>query len=169
MIGLLRGTVKLENHSVEWEKNAADTIKILKEIFKDKAVDIQHVGSTSVTGLKAKPIIDIVVGVKSFEEIYDFIPELEKNGIVFRQQSDDHLFFVCGDMDKEIRTHHIHVAIYKGKKWDEYIKFRDTLNNNTEIRKEYEDLKVKLASDHADDRESYTAMKAEFIQKNCNL
>lgn len=169
MIGLTTGIVKLEDHSVEWDKNAAETIEMLKKVFGDKAVDIQHIGSTSVKGLKAKPIVDIGVGVRSFDDVYPLMPVLEKHGVMYRIDHGDQLFFSCGDFERNIRTHHIHVVIYNGERWNEFIKFRETLTNNPEIRKQYEDLKVRLLREYADNREKYTAMKAEFIQKNCKL
>lgn len=65
MIGLKRGTVKLWPHQRLWEDVAADMIVLLKLLLNDGAVDIQHVGSTSIQSICAKPIIDIVVGVNS--------------------------------------------------------------------------------------------------------
>ncbi len=80
MIGLKRNIVKLYPHSNEWGKVAEVTIKDLKDIFLDKAINIQHVGSTSIKEIKAKPIIDIVVGVKSFEDVDNLIETLEDKG-----------------------------------------------------------------------------------------
>lgn len=67
MIGLKRGTVQLQNHQKEWEENAAETINTLRDILGDAAYDIQHIGSTSIRHIKAKPIIDIAVSVNDFE------------------------------------------------------------------------------------------------------
>ena len=83
MIGLKRGTVQLEKHSIEWEENAKKTIEKLMDIFDGKAVDIQHIGSTSVKDLKAQPI-DIVVGVKSFYDVLEVIPLLKSNGFIHK-------------------------------------------------------------------------------------
>ncbi|WP_291579739.1 GrpB family protein [Clostridium sp. UBA6640] len=171
MIGLLRGTVLLEPHSIQWEENAKETIEILKKLFGDKATDIQHVGSTAVIGLKAKPIIDIAVGVQCFKDVFDLIPLLEENDFIYRdifkdeKGNENHLLFCCGDFDNNIRTHHIHIVIHNDNEWNNYIKFRDTLNENIDIRKQYEDLKVKLSKEFGSDREKYTAMKADFIHK----
>ncbi|NNU78482.1 GrpB family protein [Clostridium estertheticum] len=167
MIGLKRGTVQLENHSIEWEENAKKTIEKLMDIFNGKAVDIQHIGSTAVKDLKAKPIIDIVVGVKSFYDVLEVIPVLKNNGFIHKSLNDNekHMFFFSGDYEKDIRTHHIHANIYGDDEWNNYIKFRDTLNKNQGIRKEYEDLKLNLLKKFPDDRDKYTEMKANFIKK----
>ena len=68
-LGLKRGTVQLEPHDKQWDEAAIQTIKKLKSILGDDAVDIQHIGSTAIPAIKAKPIIDIVVGVTDFEKI----------------------------------------------------------------------------------------------------
>lgn len=68
MIGLKRGTVALFDHEKEWEIEAQNTISRLKNILGDVAKDIQHIGSTSILSIKAKPIIDIVVAVDDFNE-----------------------------------------------------------------------------------------------------
>ena len=68
-LGLKRGTVQLEPHDKQWDEAAIQTIKKLKSILGDDAVDIQHIGSTAIPAIKAKPIIDIAVGVTDFEKI----------------------------------------------------------------------------------------------------
>ena len=84
MIGLKRGTVELYSHQVMWEEVAAKTILLLKALLNDVAIDVQHVGSTAVKNICAKPIIDIVVGVHALENIKPYIGLLEENGIIFR-------------------------------------------------------------------------------------
>lgn len=69
-IGLQRGAVAVEAHKAEWEAAAKKTIELLKSILKNDAVDIRHVGSTAVKSICAKPIIDIAVGVRSFDDIF---------------------------------------------------------------------------------------------------
>lgn len=165
MIGLKRNIVKLYPHSDEWGKVAEATIKNLKDIFSDKAVDVQHVGSTSINGIKAKPIIDIAVGVKSFEDVDNIIETLEDNGFIHVVDNDDERqrFFSSGDFDADTRTHHIHVVIFGDKEWCDYIKFRDTLNNDVSKRRAYEELKLNLEKKYPNNRYEYTEAKADFI------
>lgn len=72
-LGLKRGTVQLEPHDKQWDEIAIQTIKTLKSILGDDAIDIQHIGSTAIPAIKAKPIIDIAVGVTDFENMINKI------------------------------------------------------------------------------------------------
>lgn len=88
MIGLERGKVALCRHLPEWDEEATRTIKVLKEILGDVAIEIEHVGSTSIKNIKAKPIIDIAVAVKNFSDIIRFNPKLEEHGFYYRYAKD---------------------------------------------------------------------------------
>ena len=77
-MGLKVGTVTLEEYNSNWNKMFEEEKENLKKIFNDLAIEIEHIGSTSVEGLSAKPIIDIAIGVKDlndFESIKDFFRE----------------------------------------------------------------------------------------------
>ncbi len=162
--GLKRGTVKLSPHQEQWDKTAKDTILTLKALLGSVAIDIQHIGSTAIHGIYAKPIIDIAVGIDNLDSIKPYIELLEQNGIMFRNEDvPGQLLFVIGDDKSNIRTHHIHVVIWNSTEWHNYINFRDYLNPFPEQAKVYENLKIKLASNFADDRRSYTAGKQELI------
>ena len=165
-IGLKRGTVKLCPHDPEWEDEAQKTIVFLAPLFGAAAVDIQHVGSTSVRGIRAKPILDIAVAAPDMEAVRERIPVLEAAGVRFR--GEDHpgqLLFVMGDFENEIRTHHIHVVPADSRAWRDYLAFRDRLNARPELAAEYDRLKGELAERYAADRGSYTAGKAAFIAR----
>lgn len=168
MIGLPRGTVELCNHETEWEENAAYTIRKLKQIFGAAASDIQHVGSTSIVRIKAKPIIDIVVAVRSFEDVTPLVPVLEANGFLRRHwETADQLLFACGDYSRPagIQTHFIHVVKTASPEWRDYINFRDYLNAKPAVAKEYETLKVELAGKYKNGpgRKKYLEGKRSFI------
>jgi GrpB-like predicted nucleotidyltransferase (UPF0157 family) len=166
MIGLKRGTVELLPHQPLWEDVAAKTIILLKSLLNDVAIDIQHVGSTSIQNVCAKPIIDIAVGVKTLDSIKPYIELLGKNGIIFRKEAvKEQLLFVMGDFEKEFFTHHIHVVKWNSVDWNNYINFRDYLNAFPECAKEYDDLKKILALEFANNRGNYTAGKHELIEK----
>ena len=77
-LGLKRGTVQLEPHDKQWDDVAVQTIKTLKSILGDDAIDIQHIGSTAIPAIKAKPIIDIAVGVTDFEKIMSHNEQIRK-------------------------------------------------------------------------------------------
>lgn len=137
---------------------------MLKEVLGKDALDIQHIGSTSIASISAKPIIDIAVGVNDLTLIQKHNDELEQREIYFRGSDiDGQLLYVMGDFEKDIRTHHIHVVIRNGKEWNDYVNFRDSLNNNPNVASQYQKLKEELESKYANDRNAYTQGKQEMI------
>lgn len=169
MIGLKRGTVQLFDHEKEWELEAQRTIERLWKILGSTAKDIQHVGSTSIISIKAKPIIDIAVAVDDFKEILALEDELKNVGFYYRPSKiDNQLLFACGslyDGTGDLQTHFIHVVITNSTEWQDYVNFRNYLNKTPEAAKAYEDLKVSLAAAAPIDagREKYLAGKHNLI------
>lgn len=150
MLGLKRGTVQLCEHKKAWEIEARNTILQLKEILGAVIKDIQHVGSTSIPAIKAKPIIDIAIAVDSFEDVLQFEEELKKQGFYYRPKVDlgEQLLFASGsyyDGTGDFQTHFIHIVKTGSMDWRNYINFRDYLNSTPSAAKAYEDLKVSLA------------------------
>ena len=165
-IGMKRGTVYLEPHQSGWERAAEETILTLKSILGSIAADIQHIGSTSIKTISAKPIIDIAVAVNDFDGILSMREELRQNGIIYRfEESPGQLLFVMGDFAKDTRSHHIHVVLYGSDEWNNYINFRDYLNTHIAAAKEYESVKLRLAKQYPDDRIAYTDGKQEVIDR----
>ena len=166
-LGLKRGTVELYDHDILWEENAYKTIELLKNIFGNNAIDIQHIGSTAIKTIKAKPIIDIVVGINDFNVVENIFGELNNNGIIHRPNNDmdEYKLFVMGDFEKDIRTHHIHVVKYNNVEWNNQINFRDYLNNNYNEAKNYENLKIKVMEKNKNNRAEYTKNKEEYLLK----
>lgn len=164
-IGLRIGTVAVEQHNIEWKTSAQELIDNLKNILKDDIIDAQHIGSTSIKSICAKPIIDIVVGVSDFDKIMQHNEELLRNGIVYRREDHpgQHLY-VCGDLENDIQTHYIHVVIFESKAWNNYLNMRDYLNSHEEDAKKYSDLKKQLAKEYPEDRIAYTNSKSAFIE-----
>lgn len=164
MLGLKRGTVALFPHDPEWETEAGKTVRLLRGIFGEAAVDIRHVGSTAVQGIRAKPILDLAVGVRDPAAVDALVPALAACGIIDRgEERPGERLFVIGTED--VRTHHIHVVLYDSVPWKKYILFRDYLNTHPEKAAEYDKLKGELAESFPEDRASYTAGKAAFIAR----
>ena len=162
MIGLKRGTVKLVPHQKEWSENAKNIVRLLKLILGDTSLDIQHIGSTSIFSIHAKPIIDIAVAVHEVNDILPSVEVLKQHNIIFRgEYVAGQVLFVMGDDD--IRTHHIHIVKRNGTEWNNYINFRDYLNTYPEKAVLYDICKQKLAVQFPNDRKSYTAGKEEMI------
>lgn len=162
-MGLQNNLVILNSHNLEWQKAYEVEKLILKAIFSDSAVKIEHVGSTALDGISAKPIIDIAVGVKTLDLSENLIKRLEEIGYerIPEHGDIDRIFFAKGN--NKNRTHHLHVELYDGVSWNNHILFRDYLNSNKEKLKEYEVLKKELAIKYYNDRDKYTAGKASFI------
>lgn len=112
MLGLKRGTVQLCEHEQAWEIEAQNTILRLKEILGAVIKDIQHVGSTSIPSIKAKPIIDIAIAIDDFEDVLLLEEELKKQGFYYRPKVDlgEQLLFASGsyyDGTGDLQTHFI--------------------------------------------------------------
>lgn len=167
MIGLKRDTVELHKHDKGWELEAGRTINRLQQILGVIAQDIQHVGSTSIPTIKAKPIIDIAVAVDNFDEVLEMEEELANEGFYYRPNvNENQLLFACGSYYEgsgDLQTHFIHVVLIDSMEWINYINFRDYLNNKPDVAKAYEDLKSSLAVNAPQKREQYLNGKAEFI------
>lgn len=172
LLGLERGAVRLYEHEKEWEIEAQNTIIRLKEILGPIIKDIQHIGSTSIKSIKAKPIIDIAVAVDSFDDILKFEYKLKNAGFYFRPNAQaslrGQLLFACGsyyDGTGDLQTHFIHIVLTDSMDWKNYINFRDYLNSNPDTAKEYENLKMQLANALPNDtgRDKYLNGKHDFI------
>ena len=130
----------------------------------DSAVDIQHIGSTAIPLIHAKPILDIVVGVRKLNDIQPYMETLRSAGVVFRGEDvPGQLLFVRGDFNEDTRTHHIHVVRWNGTEWNNYINFRDYLNAFPEKAQLYDVCKQRLAVRFPDDRKRYTSGKKELM------
>ncbi len=165
-IGLKRKTVMLMPHQEAWERNAESIITLLRQILGDAATDIQHIGSTAILTIHAKPIIDIAVGVSKIEDIVPYIALLEQHGIIDRGEDiAGQRLFAMGDFENDTRTHHIHVVPYGCAAWRHYINFRDYLNAYPDKAALYDKRKQELAQQFADDRKHYTEGKQELINQ----
>lgn len=168
-LGLKRNIVELVEHDPQWEKIAFQTIQQLWRIFGSAAKDIQHIGSTSIQNIKAKPIIDIAVAINDFSEVESLFYELENNGFSNRGWfSDQHIIFTIGKdipPDDRITTHNIHIVKIDSAGWLDHINFRDYLNAHPHAAKDYETLKIKLAYKYPYDegRKKYGDGKSDFI------
>lgn len=166
MLGLKRGMVQLVEHQESWHELASEAIARIEEILCDVAIDIQHIGSTAICGIHAKPIIDIAVGVIKIDDVKPYIDALQQGGIVYRKQDvDGQMLFVMGDFANDFRTHHIHVVEWNSVDWNHYINFRDYLNAFSEKAKIYDALKCSLAEQFSENRGNYTSGKHELIDQ----
>ncbi len=164
MEGVLRHKVRLLPHNEAWEKEYEIVKEEILAAWGDIVIDIQHIGSTSIRGIYAKPILDVAVVVKSFEEMkpealvylgYEYKgPDLPDEG--------RHLFILRDERDYSLR--HIHCYEPDNGDFLDCVDFRDYMNTHPEEAKAYSDLKLELEKQHAEDRVSYGNGKHEFIQ-----
>lgn len=164
-MGLKVGEVRLEKWNPRWREDFEIEKQNLLKIFGLLALDIQHIGSTSVDQLDAKPIIDIAVGLENlseFEKVRKIFDQLPQYSIKIDNDSGEILIRKGPENN---RTHFIHVMESKGQRMKDSLKFRDTLRSSPQIRDEYCKLKYLLAGQYPNDRESYTANKSTFIKQ----
>ncbi|HUB42666.1 MAG TPA: GrpB family protein [Streptosporangiaceae bacterium] len=129
---------------------------------------VEHVGSTAVPGLAAKPIIDLMASVDDPDNVVaDAGEKLAADGWCYVPPELDHRpwrrFFVEPDATGQRRIAHLHVIQAGHPRWSEQITFRDALRHDDQLASRYGDLKRMLAAQHADDREAYTDAKTKFI------
>jgi GrpB-like predicted nucleotidyltransferase (UPF0157 family) len=166
MIGLKRNTVKVVDHDPRWAMVALDACHAVRSACDELIVDVQHVGSTAVADLPAKPVLDIAAAVVTFDAIPEIIRGLNRLGYLYRGDHGDaggHLFVV--ESSPNIRTVHLHIVEHSGSQWRNYVLFRDLLRHRPAIRKRYAVLKRDIASICRDDRQLYAALKADFIRR----
>lgn len=162
-MGLKVGTVRLEDYNPEWKNSFEVEKNNLINIFKEIALKIEHVGSTSIEGLSAKPIIDMMVIIKRFSDFENVRSYFEKEPYSIKLDSpEDEILIRKGDESN--RTHFIHVVELGSDRQINTLLFRDYLRENKDALLEYEMLKKELAIKYADDRKMYTASKNDFIQ-----
>ncbi|MBW4486938.1 MAG: GrpB family protein [Trichocoleus desertorum ATA4-8-CV12] len=144
----------------------AEKAKLQKVLDTELVVSIEHIGSTAVLGLAAKPIIDLMVVIRSLNVAKQAVPLLEKLDYVYWHDNPDsnRLFFVKGLPPYDLqRTHHIHMVEAESKFCERSL-FRDYLRIHLDEAKRYEALKRDLAVRFRSDREGYTNGKSEYIQ-----
>ncbi|WP_369903064.1 GrpB family protein [Bacillus manliponensis] len=157
--------VVIKAYTEKWSRQFQEESVLFKKIVGDQAIAIEHIGSTSVQGLGAKPILDMMIGVRDLEEVQRFIEPLEKIGYehVVHKEFPNRRFFRKGAW--RAGTHHLHIYTYGSEEWVNNLLFRDYLRVHPTVRQQYEILKKELAETYKFDRVAYTNAKAPFIKK----
>lgn len=140
--------------------------KVLESILKNNCMEVHHIGSTAIKTIKAKPTLDILCVVHTLDRLDAFKYEFEKFGLKWMGENGikDRLFFVRFAKDGITHMSHIHIFEKSNPLIADHLDFRDYLNAEDEIAKEYEELKVNLCENYSDNPELYTAGKNEFIK-----
>lgn len=164
----------IENYSSEWPKKYKLEAEKIKILLGDGVKDIQHIGSTSISGAISKPLIDIGVLVGSIDDIDSFVKKLELIGYSYKpdMSSVERIFFRKGNPVE----YHLSVACPKHTFWNRQINFRDYLRKHPGLVEEYNQLKSKNieitpSEDLSDLSRSkiYNQGKSEFVEKVLKL
>jgi GrpB-like predicted nucleotidyltransferase (UPF0157 family) len=162
-LGLPRHLVRMHAYSAHWPELFVIEQKRIMQCLAPLAPATQHIGSTAVPGLAAKPIIDILMGVQSKPERTAVCRGLQLLGYEAHGEKGvpGRLFFSCGTPSR----FHLHLVQLTGPIWKGHILFRDSLIADPALAAQYETLKRDLARRFPADRDSYTRGKAFFIEK----
>jgi GrpB-like predicted nucleotidyltransferase (UPF0157 family) len=157
-----RSPVVVADYDDQWPIQFEQIAQPLRAAVADLSAQVEHVGSTSVPGLAAKPIIDIDVVVRSAADVPTAIERLRSLGYVYQGDK--------GIRGREAfmwppgaRPHHLYVVVRGSQPHADHIRFRDYLRNHPEVAREYAALKTNLAARHGDDQLGYTIAKTDFV------
>ncbi|SFR29494.1 GrpB domain, predicted nucleotidyltransferase, UPF0157 family [Lentzea waywayandensis] len=160
---------ELHPHDPRWANRAATERDCLQQLLNPWLVDgIEHIGSTAVPGLSAKPIIDLMASVTDLDTVVTNASELlAAHGWVHVPPNLDNRpwrrFYVKPDATNQRREAHLHLIQAGHQRWADQLRFRDALRSDNERAQAYEDLKRQLAKQSSHDREAYTEGKAAFV------
>lgn len=156
--------IRLAPYDDRWPLQFADERERLRTRFAHVS-KIEHVGSTAVPGLQAKPIIDILAGVESMAVADRLFEPLLAHGYTtsreFNATLADRRWFMRSANGR--RTHHLHVVVAGDPTWTQWLRFRDVLRADGVLAQQYGALKAELAAKYRHDREAYTHAKSEFV------
>ena len=156
----LKDEIEVVDHDPKWVSYYFTEAKRIMDVLSDQVPVVEHVGSTAIPGLCAKPIIDILVGVKDLDD-GRIIARLEDIDHIFQPDAGgpDRLFFRKG----AVRTHHVHVVKLHSWTFWKHVLFRDHLISHPNVCSRYGVLKRASAERNRFDRDAYTESKTEFI------
>ncbi len=164
--------IEIKVYDPKWEKTFLKLKRVFAKELSDLIIAIEHVGSTSVKGLGAKPIVDMDVVIKDYSILPRVIQRLEKLGYYHRGNLGIEEREAFGRKNEFVPwceerinwpEHHLYVCPQESKELHRHLAFRDYLRTHPKTAEEYEQLKRELAKS-AQDRECYTLGKSEFVE-----
>ncbi|MDF1504671.1 GrpB family protein [Roseisolibacter sp. H3M3-2] len=169
-LGLASGSVRLAAPDAGWAGAYADEAARIRAAVGGLPVAVEHVGSTAVPGLVAKPILDLLLGRPADVPGEAYVAPLAALGYVHRGPYGipGREYFVRDDA-AGLRTHHLHLVREGSALWRDHLAFRDALRADPALAAEYAALKRALAAAHAADREAYTDGKGAFVRRVLRL
>lgn len=165
---VVKEEIKVVSYDPRWPVLFSQEKKFLLKEFPEVIQHIEHFGSTSIPGLSAKPVIDMLIKVSKLALVKKkIVPKLEALGYDYfwRPESDQppmYAFFIKRNK-QGVRVGHLHIVEASSRLWDRLF-FRDYLISHPVVAKKYEELKLKLAQQYLHDRVGYTIAKDQFIK-----
>lgn len=163
-LGLKHGLNLLVDYDPRWPAAYAEEKERILAALGNRVLAIEHYGSTSIPGLRAKPIIDILVGIRTEEEWSKCRAPLEALGYDYAEHAGvpDHYIFGRG-RDRSERTHLVHVVEYGSTTWRDSLTFRDALRADPLLATKYQAMKEQAIAQVPEGRSAYTDRKGPFV------
>ena len=156
-------TIEIRDYDPLWPQTFHKHEEIIAEALGDAALRIEHMGSTAVPGLAAKPIVDILLVVDNSANEVSYLPQLEAAGYVLRIREPafyEHRMFTTPEQGV-----HLHVYSVGASEIERVLRFRDRLRGNSDDRQLYEDTKRRLAMQSWKDMDAYADAKSEIVER----
>lgn len=160
--------IVLVSHNPEWVYWAKEEIRLLYKLLLDFSPIINHIGSTAIPAIYAKPIIDILIEVSSDIDFLSIISILEKNGYICMSKSEERISFNKGYTPEGYADRVFHIHVHRQGDNNEIL-FRNYLCSHPKDAKEYEKLKISLWPKFKYNRDGYTEAKSEFVKRIIRL
>lgn len=157
--------ILLEEHNPQWTEYYLQEKKFLETIFSKNMIRINHIGSTSVPGLTAKPTVDILLEVSDDIDLQSVTERMKDEGYVVNTPQGDMVMYLKGYTPQGFQGQAVHIHVRQLGDWGE-LYFRDYLIAHPDIANEYAVLKQKLKGQYTFDRDGYTEAKGQFINKH---
>lgn len=146
--GALREPIRLVQHDPAWPSSFAAEQQRLLSLFPRELRSVEHIGSTAIPGMPAKPIVDMLAGVDSMAVADALFERVLRHGYstsrAFNEMLPDRRWFMR-TVDGH-RTHHLHVVVFDGPTWHEHLRFRDRLRSEPALARSYAHLKAGLVA-----------------------
>lgn len=167
-LGLEHNEVRIVDYTSEWKTEFERVKVVLINSTNLEAVRIEHIGSTAIKEMPAKPIIDILVGIDDLNQVdKELMRSFGKEGFLRLkvERPGEIVLAKFKDDSYKVKTHFIHLVEYRKQLWNELIFFRDYLNKNEDARRQYLSIKEEFLNNQSGGIVEYTDFKASFVNE----
>lgn len=164
VLGVDKDTVRMVDYSPSWKAVFENEKSALFDACSSDIIEIFHIGSTSVAGLMAKPVIDIMAGTRSVEACEKCIEVIESLGFTYLPERFDSSWFYFEKYVGNMCIAHLHLMETSNPNYKHHLDFITILKKHIEIAKQYQNLKIKLSRKHSKNSMIYCSHKADFIK-----